>query len=256
MAGGELTSPLPGVFVTAGAADEPDLQMLIGLAWLGPDAVVCGLSAARLSFWPECRPLQVDLSVSGRARTSRPGWNVVERRLPDELVWQRAGCRLTSPALTAVDLAAGPRGGEVIDRVLRTRAATLKQLWRAFELTPGRRLNRTRAQLLHDSRDQPWSEAERELHRLLRRSGITGWTANGWIGDGKNSYFADVLFGRRRLVLEVDGFETHGARSTFEADRRRRNALVLAGYIVLNFTWRQLVDESVWVVDCVRRALG
>jgi len=30
---------------------------------------------------------------------------------------------------------------------------------------------------------------------------------------------------------------------------------VLAGYRVLNLTWRQLVDDPDWVLDCVRTAL-
>ena len=48
----------------------------------------------------------------------------------------------------------------------------------------------------------------------------------------------------------------HGTRESFENDRRRRNELELAGYTVLNFTWRQLVDDPDWVIDCVLRGLG
>lgn len=229
---------------------------MAGVLWLGPDCVVCGAAAAALTFWPSCPVAEVELSVSIRARTSRPGWVVSQRSIPEELLWDRGTFRLTSPALTAVDLAAGPGGGDAIDQVLRTRTGTMEQMWRALELTPARPGNRIRAELLHDSRDQPWSEAERELHRMLRASGIAGWTTNAWIGDETGGYFADILFERDRLILEVDGFQTHGGRSAFEADRRRRNVLVLAGYVVLNFTWRQLLDEPTWVIECVRRALG
>ena len=51
-------------------------------------------------------------------------------------------------------------------------------LHRAMELTAARAGNQTRRQLLLDSRDEPWSEAERLFHRLLREAGITGWKAN------------------------------------------------------------------------------
>lgn len=70
------------------------------------------------------------------------------------------------------------------------------------------------------------------------------------------NYVVDVLFRRERLVLEVDGWETHGGRPAFESDRRRRNHLAMAGYRVLNFTWRQLIDDPDWVISCIRTALG
>jgi hypothetical protein len=55
-------------------------------------------------------------------------------------------------------------GGDAIDQALRTRASTLAQLHRALELTGGRKGNRTKRQLLLDSRAEPWSKAERLLH--------------------------------------------------------------------------------------------
>jgi very-short-patch-repair endonuclease len=64
-----------------------------------------------------------------------------------------------------------------------------------------------------------------------------------------------VLFGQHRLILEIDGWAPHADRASFEHDRVRRNALVLAGYVVLSFTWRQLEDDPAWVVASVQRAL-
>jgi very-short-patch-repair endonuclease len=156
--------------------------------------------------------------------------------------------------LTAVDLAASELGGDVIDRVLRLRTATLEQMWSAWRAHPHRAGNAARVQLLNDSRDLPWSKAERLQHRLLRAAHIIGWKANQWVSCGTVGYWVDVLFRRHRLILEIDGWETHGTRLAFEEDRRRRNYLVLAGYAVLNFTYRQLVEEPQWVIDCIRHA--
>ena len=124
-------------------------------------------------------------------------------------------------------------------------------MWGAFARQPGRPGNGLRQKLLLDSRDNPWSEAEREAHRLLRRSGIRGWRGNQPVAG----YWVDILFPARRLVIEIDGWRVHGDRGAFESDRRRRNELVLAGYTVLNFTWRQLVDDPEWVITVVRTAL-
>ena len=66
----------------------------------------------------------------------------------------------------------------------------------------------------------------------------------------------DILFKRQRLILEINGWETHGTRLAFEEDRRRPNHLVLAGYAVLNFTYQQLVTtlSGLWTVFAEPRA--
>ena len=63
----------------------------------------------------------------------------------------------------------------------------------------------------------------------------------------------DILFKGQRLILGRR-LETHGTRLAFEEDRRRPNHLVLAGYAVFNFTYRQLVDDPEWVMDYIRHA--
>jgi hypothetical protein len=90
----------------------------------------------------------------------------------------RAGRR---PGGTTPHLPSADGAGSVCDgwrrghrSSLRTRATTLAHLQRAMELTTARVGNPTRRQLLLDSRSEPWSEAERSLHRLLRAAGITG----------------------------------------------------------------------------------
>ncbi|MBA8795994.1 very-short-patch-repair endonuclease [Friedmanniella endophytica] len=250
---GELRVVLPGVFALPGLP-EPEVSLRAGLLWAGPDAVLCHRAAARSGFWPGCPVPVIELARPGRAKRPRAGWRVHDRRIPPDLVCEAGGLRFTHPALTAVDLAAGPLGGEAIDRVLRTRSAGLDQLWEALARTPGRRGNRRRAQLLHDSRDLPWSEAERLLHRLMRADGLTGWRTN--VPVAGTPYLADVCFDRERVVVEVDGWETHGGREAFEADRVRRNRLELAGYLVLNVTWRQLTEQPGLVLGWIRAALG
>ena len=223
--------------------------------WAGPDAIFTGLAAAKLSFWESCALTRITLSVKGHGARSRAGVTVEQRRIAPAYVVTRRGLRLTSPALTAVDLAASALGGDIIDRVLRLRAATLDEMWTAWRAHPGRAGNAVRAELLRDSRDVPWSAAERLQHRLLRAARIPGWKANQWVSCDTAGYYVDVLFRERRLVVEIDGWETHATRLAFEADRRRRNQLVLAGYAVLNFTYRQLVDDPDWVIGCIRTAL-
>lgn len=100
-----------------------------------------------------------------------------------------------------------------------------------------------------------YNPAERRLHRILRRAGLSGWRADQRIDLPEGTTLrADVLFDRDRLVIEVDGFATHGRR-TFQADRTRQNALVGAGYTVLRFTWWDLVERPDTVARQVRMTL-
>jgi very-short-patch-repair endonuclease len=71
-----------------------------------------------------------------------------------------------------------------------------------------------------------------------------------------NGYLVDFLWPDARLILEVDGFGTHGDRRALEDDRRRDQVHVAAGYTVLRVTWRQLRDEPMAVVARIAQALA
>ncbi len=142
------------------------------------DAVLMGAAAARVSFWPGIAVGTVTASCLHQRR-GPPGYRFVRDRIPVELLLRDNVLTLTCPALTALDLTLMPQiGGNGIDTALRTRACTLADMRTALELTPGRPGNQHRALLLSDSRDEPWSEAERLNHRLFRQAGLTGWRSN------------------------------------------------------------------------------
>lgn len=251
---GELVRILPGILVLPDLVDDWETRLRAGIGWLGPDAIVTGHAAARLTFWPDCP--HDDLSFARAAPPPRQqGWPVMRMTVPPEMVRRRGWLLMTSPAYTAVELAVGDRGGEIIDRALRSRTATLRQMWDALAAMPNRRGNEQRRWLLNDSRDKPWSELERAGHRLLRRHHIKGWQANAWAPTASGGYAVDVLFRAQRLVVEFDGYAFHSDADAFEWDRRRRNELVLSGYTVINFTWAQVITDPDWVIDCIRQAI-
>lgn len=162
--------------------------------------------------------------------------------------------RTTSPALAAIDLIA-ERGGEAIDRALRSRQITLPMLWSAFEAAPGRDGNGARRRLLIESRAEPWSTAERSAHIEFRRYGLRGWVANHTVVIDGKEYHPDIAFRGVKLAVEIDGFEYHSGRAAFERDRFRQNILVRDGWTVLRFTLAQLVADPRGVVEMVRAVL-
>ncbi|SDT46356.1 Very-short-patch-repair endonuclease [Microlunatus soli] len=252
---GELVAVLPGVLVAPDLATDWRTKVIAGLRWLGPDAVLTGHAAARLTFWPGCSREDA-MFLTPRQQRSRRGWQVMTAVVPPEMIRRHHGIALTCPAYTAMMLAGGPDGGNVIDEALRSGSATLQEMRAALAAMPDRTGNQQRRWLLHDSRDKPWSELEREGHRLLRRQRLSRWQTNARVQTAVGDYAVDVLFDESRVVVEFDGYEYHSKPTAFENDRRRRNALVLAGYTVLNFTWTQVFRDPEWVIGCIRAAIG
>ena len=250
---GELVAVMPGVYSARATAQDRRIRLL-ALATRQPDAVLVERSAAQLSFWPGLPGDEVSYALRHKC-LPQPGFSGSRRAVPPELIMERGSLRLTVPALTALDLCAD-LGGESIDQALLTRTATLAGMHRALELSSGRRGNRDRRALLLDSRDEPWSEAERLCHRLLRDARISGWKSNWPVTVDGNLYYLDVAFPRLRLVVEIDGRLHERDAEVFENDRWRQNALVLDGWMVLRFTWRMLTEEPSAVLAAIRTALA
>ena len=66
-----------------------------------------------------------------------------------------------------------------------------------------------------------------------------------WIGR------VDLADRRRRIVIECDGFETHGPRAAYARDLTRHTLLVAAGWRPLRLLWDQVIFEPDWVLEVV-----
>jgi hypothetical protein len=99
--------------------------------------------------------------------------------------------------------------------------------------------------------------AERFL-LLCREAGLPDPATEQWLvlDDGGPALRADFLWPEARLVVETDGRSAHGTRRAFERDRRRDQRLIVAGYRVVRFTWRQITREPALVAATVRRLLA
>ena len=62
----------------------------------------------------------------------------------------------------------------------------------------------------------------------------------------------DLVDERLRIVLEADSFEWHGSRAALRKDARRYNRLVVRGWLVLRFSWEDVMfhaDEVRLVIE-------
>ena len=250
---GKLVPVLPGVYAQPEAARNVEI-LIRAVSLRYPDAVVFGGTAARMSFWPDA-PMATINVASSTGVVSRPSYTFSRRHIPAELVIERAGLRYTIPALTAIDLATF-ECADAIDIALRTRAATLEGMYEALRLTPNRAGNQQRLKLLIDSRDEPWSAAERLGHRILRASRLTGWETNFQVFLEGRLYYIDIAFPHVKLAIEIDGRLHEEDQDLFESDRWRQNALVADGWRVLRFTWEMLRDHPDIVVAAILQAIA
>ncbi|MCP9489626.1 MAG: endonuclease domain-containing protein [Solirubrobacteraceae bacterium MAG38_C4-C5] len=65
----------------------------------------------------------------------------------------------------------------------------------------------------------------------------------------------DAIWREHKVIVEVDGFETHGTRAMFESDRVRDAELQILGWRVLRTTWLQLERAPHEFLDRLRRLL-
>ncbi|MEN9646082.1 MAG: hypothetical protein RL238_2751 [Actinomycetota bacterium] len=63
-------------------------------------------------------------------------------------------------------------------------------------------------------------------------------------------YEVDFLIAGTRIVIECDGWKTHGLdRDQFEFDRIRNVDLAAAGYVMVHITWRRLTTQPAVVAE-------
>jgi very-short-patch-repair endonuclease len=65
----------------------------------------------------------------------------------------------------------------------------------------------------------------------------------------------DLADEKLRIVVEADSIEFHMSRKAFDSDCRRYNGLLLRDWMVLRFTWEQVMFEPEFVAATLRAAV-
>jgi very-short-patch-repair endonuclease len=202
----------------------------------GPEAALSHRSAAAL--WGMLAPSSgvLDVTVPRRGgRRQRRGIRLHRSTtLHPAQTTLRAGIPVTTPARTLADL---HRCATPDDLAKARRQAELR----------GYRLGEEAAA----EPDRTRTELERRFLALCRRHGLPRPEVNAPIGE----YVVDFLWRDTGLIVETDSYRFHGGRAAFEYDYRRQARLIAAGFEVLRFTWRQVVDEPDQVLAAVRARL-
>lgn len=167
-------------------------------------------------------------TASGRGKRKGIAIHRSSTLLPSQTT-NRRGIPVTTPSRTLVDLRRTV-GRHAYESALRQ--AEILRLGTGPQPHP------------QDAPDPDRTELERRFLALCRRHSLPRPRTQQIIGP----YTVDFLWLEQRLVVEVDGYGSHGTRSAFEDDRARDAQLKLLGYEVVRFTWRQISDEPATVV--------
>jgi hypothetical protein len=202
----------------------------------GTGAALSHRSAAELWRMLAPRTGPVDVTVPHRSGRSRRHGIRLHRRasLTQPETTRRVGIPVTSPVRTLTDLRS---------------CATPDELNRAHRQAEflGYRTEAPDPKPIEFARN----ELERRFLRLCQLHHLPAPLVNAPL----LGYKVDFLWPQPRLVVETDGYEAHSGRASFEYDRRRAAQLVAAGYEVIRFTWRQVIDEPTGVIAALRARL-
>lgn len=247
-----------GVYAVADPYVLPLTRETSALLSLGPGAVLSHRTAAALWGLVSATTQQLDVTLIGRKARPRAGvrlHRVAGMHAAD--VRRHRNLRLTSPARTLIDFAAQASSSELESAFGEARAKRLindgslnATLDRAPVSHPGAAIIRRR---LRDDAGSTYtrSGAERRVRGLMK----AGELPQPLVNVSLNGFTVDFLWADARLILEVDGHDTHGDRLAFERDRRRDQVHVAAGYTVIRVTWSQLRDEPLAVLARIAQAL-
>ncbi len=246
-----------GVYALGHTALRAEGNRLAAVLACGPGAVLSHRSAA--AHWGLLRTDQTRIDVTApRGRHGAPGIRVHRSRSLDaQDTTDHQGIPTTSVSRTLLDLAGTARPSE-LERALAQ--AERLQLYdhRAIQATiasaNGHRGTRVLAQAT--TRKPKWTrnDWEAEFLALIRQAGLPEPETNEPFHAPDHGHCQpDYHWPQHRVIVELDGFESHGTRAAFRADRAKDAALTASGQRVLRFTKN---DEPTLAIKRVRALLG
>jgi hypothetical protein len=174
-------------------------------------------------------------------------------------VRRHLGMRITSPARTALDLAARLADPQLkravnearLNRDVRLTLDQLADVIARYQRHPGaKRL----AWFVEKGPKQPTRSGYEDLFpEFCEHYGLSQPLINEWLAG----YRADAYFERERLVVELDGWDTHSDRASFE-ENRERDATILDKLQIptLRITWERYKNDPDREAARLHRILG
>jgi very-short-patch-repair endonuclease len=220
-------------------------------------------SACRLWGMRSCDD-DIDVSIGFPRSLNIPGARVHRSRDLSAGDWSWVdGVPVTSPVRTLCD--AGlvfpeHEVGRMLDHAVATELVTRRDLWR-FRFRVGRQgrngcgvLGRLLADLPAVAGDLE-SGVEVALSRVIENHDLPLPVYQHPVVGRGSRYRLDAAYPAWRVLIEVDGVDSHSEPRQIAADGGRQNDLVTAGWTPLRFTWSDIRDRPASVASVIRRNL-
>jgi len=227
----------------------------------GPDVLLSHRTAAALWGIRGYSGGAIHVTVPRKSTSSKRIRRHLSHVPPDERS-AKEGIPVTSVHRTIFDLAATASVDEMIAMIKEAEYLNLwdrLSLWDLLDRYPTKRGSRNLRSSLKRITEEPAgrkrSKLEERFAPFLRRHNLPLPRFNDWILLEGKCYRADCHWPKRRLIVELDGWEGHSSRSAFQDDRARDRALKVAGYSVIHLTWAQLGSEPEAIASDLRRML-
>ena len=218
---------------------------------IGCGGVVSHVSAAQLWFLETLRdPDRAHVTVPRRSRAA-PGkgralhWNDVDA--------SDVRGRVTSPVRTVIDCARTMPFADALaiaDSALRRELVSPDELRAASAASRARGVRAAR-RVVAAADGRAANPFESGLRAAVLEAGITTFVPQLVVRTRGPVVRVDLGDPDLRMVLEADSFAFHGARSALDRDCRRYDELVRARWLVLRFSWEQVMFERDWVAEIV-----
>jgi very-short-patch-repair endonuclease len=237
VAAGRLHRLHRGVYAVGHTALRKEARWLAAVLACGDGAALSHRSAAALWGIRPTASARIEVSVP-RSRDGVAGVVVHRpRRLTPDDVTEKDGIPATTPARTLHDLAC----------LLRPAALERAQA----------RAQRMGLVSHHEHAALTRSPLEARLLTLIRAAGLPEPEVNAWLTfGGGEEWQVDFLWRAQRVIAEADGRRDHDTGRAFEADRRRDQTALVAGFVPVRFTHRQVTTDPASVTRTLRALLG
>jgi hypothetical protein len=262
-ASGRLLRLHRGVYAVNGARLGSHAHWTAAVLVCGPGAVLSHRSAAALWGFRPSAATRIDVTSHRRAGRGRAGILAHRAdRLALSEVTEVAGIPCTTVARTVVDLA-GVLAAEPLEYAIH-RAQTKRLLARdeisdVLARSPTRQgagVVRRVLGLSDPAEDRVRSLGERRMVRICVAAGLPMPRVNSRIALDGDGLEADFIWPDQRLVVEVDSLTHHATNRAFENDPRRDRRLMVAGWRVARFTYRDVTERPNAVAAELRSLLG
>jgi predicted transcriptional regulator of viral defense system len=252
VSGGYLHPELPGIYAVGHLAPSTEGPLARAILYAGPGAMLSHATAAWWLGLLKYSSPEVHVSTP-RRMGSRDGICVHGRRRL-ERIWHR-GLPVSDPSQTILDFAAtGPF------RLLRLVLANADYQG-SLELEKLRRLMgrgvagsaplREALRIHMPELARTRSRTEILLLEFCERYGLAIPEVNVYV----EGWLVDAHWPKARLIVEVDGPLGHRSPAQLHTDHQRDLELRAAGYVILRYTKRQLIETPASVATDIRRYL-